>query len=52
MYNVIEYSSSVRVYDRVEECSEIKVFDDLIDIFDRYIMWSIVRIGLVRVILY
>ena len=37
MYNVIEFSSSVRVYDRVEECSEIKVFDDLIDIFDKYI---------------
>ena len=37
MYNVIEFSSSVRVYDRVEEYSEIKVFDDLIDIFDKYI---------------
>jgi hypothetical protein len=37
MYNVIEYSSSVRVYDRVEECSGVKVFKDLIDIFDEYI---------------
>ena len=37
MYNVIEFSSSVRVYDRVEECGEVKVFGDLIDIFEKYI---------------
>ena len=37
MYNVIEFSESVRVYNRVEEYSEVKVFEDLIDIFDEYI---------------
>lgn len=37
MFNVIEFSESVRVYDRVSEYSEVKVFDDLIDIFDKYI---------------
>lgn len=37
MFNVIEYSSSVRVYNRVEEVSEIKVFKSLSDIFEKYI---------------
>ena len=32
-FNVIEYSSSVRIYDRVDEYSEIKKFDSLEDIF-------------------
>ena len=36
-YNVIEYSSSVRIYDRVEEYSNIKKFDSLEDIFEKYI---------------
>jgi hypothetical protein len=37
MFNVIEYSSSVRIYNRVEEVSEIKVFKSLSDIFEKYI---------------
>ena len=37
MFNVIEFSESVRVYGRVSEYSEVKVFDDLIDIFNEYI---------------
>jgi len=37
MFNVIEYSSSVRVYNRVEEVSDIKVFKSLEDIFEKYI---------------
>jgi len=37
MYNVIEYSSSVRVYDRVEECSSVISFNSLEDIFKKYI---------------
>ena len=36
-YNVIEYSSSVRIYDRVDEYSNIKKFDGLDDIFEKYI---------------
>ena len=36
-YNVIEFSSSVRIYDRVEEFSDIKKFDSLDDIFEKYI---------------
>ena len=36
-YNVIEYSSSVRIYDRVDEYSNIKKFDSLEDIFEKYI---------------
>ena len=36
-FNVIEYSSSVRIYDRVDEFSEIKKFDSLEDIFKKYI---------------
>ena len=36
-FNVIEYSSSVRIYDRVEEYSNIKKFDSLEDIFEKYI---------------
>ena len=36
-YNVIEYSSSVRIYDRVDEYSEIKKFNSLDDIFEKYI---------------
>ena len=36
-FNVIEYSSSVRFYDRVDEYSEIKKFDSLEDIFKKYI---------------
>ena len=36
-FNVIEYSSSVRIYDRVDEYSEIKKFDSLEDIFKKYI---------------
>ena len=36
-YNVIEYSSSVRIYDRVDEYSNIKKFDSLDDIFEKYI---------------
>ena len=37
MYNVIEYSSSVRVYDRVDEYNGVKKFDSLDDIFEKYI---------------
>ena len=37
MFNVIEYSSSVRIYDRVDEYSDVKVFDNLDDIFKKYI---------------
>ena len=36
-FNVIEYSSSVRIYDRVDEYSNIKKFDSLEDIFKKYI---------------
>ena len=36
-YNVIEYSSSVRIYNSVEEYGEIKKFDSLEDIFEKYI---------------
>ena len=36
-FNVIEYSSSVRIYDRVDEYSNIKKFDSLDDIFEKYI---------------
>ena len=36
-FNVIEYSSSVRIYDRVDEYSEIEKFDSLEDIFEKYI---------------
>ena len=36
-YNVIEFSSSVRIYDRVDEYSNIKKFDSLDDIFEKYI---------------
>ena len=36
-YNVIEFSSSVRIYDRVDEYSNIKKFDSLEDIFEKYI---------------
>ena len=36
-YNVIEYSSSVRIYDRVDEFSDVKKFDSLEDIFEKYI---------------
>ena len=37
MFNVIEYSCSVRVYDRIDEYSDVKVFDNLDDIFKKYI---------------
>ena len=37
MFNVIEFSNSVREYNRIEEYSDVKVFKDLIDIFDEYI---------------
>ena len=37
MYNVIEYSSSVRIYDRIEEVSDVKMFGSLEDIFKEYI---------------
>ena len=37
MYNVIEYSSSVRIYDRIEEVSDVIKFDSLEDIFKKYI---------------
>ena len=37
MYNVIEYSSSVRIYDRIEEVSDVKMFGSLEDIFKKYI---------------
>lgn len=37
MFNVIEFSESVREYGRISEYSEVKVFKDLIDIFDEYI---------------
>ena len=37
MFNVIEYSCSVRVYDRIDEYSDVKVFDSLDDIFKKYI---------------
>lgn len=36
-YNVIEYSSSVRSYDRVDEFSDVEKFDSLEDIFEKYI---------------
>ena len=37
MYNVIEFSSSVRVYDRVEEYSSVRSFNSLENIFKEYI---------------
>lgn len=37
MFNVIEYSSSVRIYDRIYEYSDVKKFDNIGDIFDKYI---------------
>ena len=37
MFNVIEYSSSVRIYDRIEEVSDVKMFGSLEDIFNEYI---------------
>ena len=37
MYNVIEYSSSVRIYDRIDEVSDVKMFGSLRDIFKEYI---------------
>jgi hypothetical protein len=37
MYNVIEYSSSVRIYDRIEEYGSIISFNSLEDIFEKYI---------------
>ena len=37
MYNVIEYSSSVRIYDRIDEVSDVKMFGSLEDIFKEYI---------------
>ena len=37
MYNVIEFSSSVRVYDRVEEYSSVISFNSLENIFKEYI---------------
>ena len=37
MYNVIEFSESVRVYDRVSEYSSIKSFNSLENIFKEYI---------------
>lgn len=37
MYSVIEFSESVRVYDRVEEYSSIKSFNSLENIFNEYI---------------
>lgn len=37
MYSVIEFSESVRVYDRVEEYSSIKSFNSLENIFKEYI---------------
>ena len=36
-YNVIKFSSSVRVYDSVLEYSDIEKFDSLEDIFEKYI---------------
>ena len=36
-YNVIKFSSSVRVYDRVDEFSDVEKFDSLEDIFEKYI---------------
>ena len=37
MFNVIEFSESVRSYSRVSEYSKVKVFESLNDIFDEYI---------------
>jgi hypothetical protein len=37
MFSVIEYSESVRVYDRIEEVSDVIKFDNLEDIFKKYI---------------
>ena len=37
MFNVIEFSESVREYDRISECSSIVKFDSLNDIFEKYI---------------
>ena len=37
MFNVIEFSESVREYDRVSEFSNIVKFDSLNDIFEKYI---------------
>ena len=37
MYNVIEYSCSVRIYDRIDEYGDIKKFNSLDDIFKKYI---------------
>ena len=36
-YNVIKFSSSVRIYDRVDEFSDVEKFDSLEDIFEKYI---------------
>ena len=37
MFNVIEFSESVRVYGRIEDYSKVKKFNSLEDIFDKYI---------------
>jgi len=37
MYNVIKFSSSVRIYDRVEECSNVISFNSLNEIYEKYI---------------
>ena len=36
-FNVIKFSSSVRIYDSVLEYSDIERFDSLEDIFEKYI---------------
>ena len=37
MFNVIEFSESVREYGRIEDYSEVKKFDSIEDIFKKYI---------------
>jgi len=37
MYSVIEYSSSVRIYDRIEEVSDVIKFNSLEEIYEKYI---------------
>ena len=37
MFNVIEYSSSVREYDRIDEYSSVRSFNSLENIFKEYI---------------
>ena len=46
-YNVIKFSSSVRVYDRVDEFSDVEKFDSLEDIFENILMLNLLKVGLI-----